>query len=160
MLVGRTRGELGGSHLLRACGLETGNDVPPVDPAANRRTMLALQKVISDGLVRSCHDLSEGGLAVAAAEMAFAGGLGVEVSLENIPTDGEVPPAAKLFGESAGRFLVEVEPDKADAFVAALGETALAEIGKITDAGRVVVGETIDLPIDEAKQAWQGTFDW
>ncbi len=160
MLVGLTRGELGGCHYLRACGLETGNDVPPVDAAANITTFRAMQNAIGAGLVRSCHDLSEGGLAVAAAEMAFAGGLGVELSLDNVPADGQVSEFAKLFGESAGRFLVEVEPGNKDAFLAAMGKVPVGEVGTVTDSGRIVIGKAIDITLAAAKAAWSGTFDW
>ncbi|MBN1943861.1 MAG: phosphoribosylformylglycinamidine synthase subunit PurS [Phycisphaerae bacterium] len=166
-LLGETRPELGGSHYLRAEGLQTGNDVPPVNPAVNVKTMRAMQKAIFAGLVRGCHDLSEGGLAVAAAESAFAGGLGVEISLANVPTAAEFPgddtPAgrvAKLFGESAGRFLVEIEPEKAATFEKLFAGLACAQMGKVTDTGRIVIDKFIDLEINDAKAAWQGTFDW
>ncbi len=118
-LLGRTGPQLGGSHYLMVEGLESGSDVPPVDMQTNRRVMGALASAIVAGWVRSCHDLSEGGLAVAAAEMAFAGGLGVELNLASMATEATgsgVPAAALLFGESAGRFLVEVAPDNYDAF--------------------------------------------
>ena len=165
LLIGETGGELGGSHVLMAEGLESGNDVPPVDLQANLAVMRALQAAIEAGCVRACHDLSEGGLAVAAAETAFAGGLGVELDLAAAPTgDAEVSPAAKLFAESAGRFLVEVAPDKRDAFLEFVKDCPVGEIGTVTDTGRVAInaeGKTlIDLPIADAKAAWQATFDW
>jgi phosphoribosylformylglycinamidine synthase len=123
--------------------------------------MRKLQSSIESGLVRSCHDLSEGGLAVAATEMAFAGGLGLEIDPDAVPTTGEdVFLAAKLFGESAGRFLIEVEPGKKDAFLKTMGEAASGLLGQVTDTGRVKIGSAIDVNIDEAKQVWQGTFDW
>jgi len=163
-LLGVTTAHLGGSHLLLVEGLESGTDVPPVDPARCRLVMLAMQSAISAGLVRACHDLSEGGLAVAAAEMAFAGGLGVEIDLPAVPTDGDVSTPALLFAENAGRFLVEVAPDKRDAFMAMVKDVPFAEVGRVTDTGRIVAADgnatLIDVPIDEAKAAWQGTFDW
>ena len=163
-LLGRTGAQLGGSHLLSAEGLESGNDVPPVDLARNLKVMRALQAAITAGTVRSCHDLSEGGLAVAAAEMAFAGGLGVDISLESVPADGACGEAALLFAESAGRFLVEVEPDNYDAFMRIIKDCPLGELGRVTDTGRIVIqgrrGPAIDLPIADAKAAWQRTFDW
>jgi len=163
-LIGRTQGLLGGSHYLIVEGAETGNDVPPVDLETNARTMRALQAAIEAGLVRACHDLSEGGLAVAAAEMAFAGGLGIEVDLAAVPTDGSLPDAAKLFAESAGRFLVEVAPAQRPAFADVLRGCPCAEVGAVTDTGRIVLrgeaGPRVDLPIADAKAAWQGTFDW
>ena len=167
-ILGRTGGELGGSHYLKVEGLRSGNDVPPVNCAENLKTMLALQKGIETGLVRSCHDLSEGGLAVAAAEMAFAGGLGVRIDTSEIPleiADGplenaDAPSAAKLFGESGGRFLVEIEPENKDAFTAIMDGIPYAEIGKVTDTARIVIGDLIDVSIVEAKKSWKGTFDW
>ena len=164
-LLGRTGGQLGGSHFLIAEDLETGNDVPPVDLETNYRVMRALQQAIESGCARACHDLSEGGLAVAAAETAFAGGLGVELDLSAMATEGQgVTPAARLFAESAGRFLVEVAPDQYDGFLRIVKDCPLAELGRVTDSGRVVIGcdgkKLIDVSIDEAKAAWQGTFAW
>jgi phosphoribosylformylglycinamidine synthase len=168
--VGATRPELGGSHYLLTQDIESGNDVPPVDPAANRNTMAALSAAIADGLVRSCHDLSEGGLAIAAAEMAMSGQLGMDIEMHSVPCvdlpagEGEgcdhLGLIAKLFGESAGRFLVEVLPENADAFEKALGEVPFGRIGTVTDTRRVTMKTkertVVDLSIDEAKAAWQG----
>ena len=164
VLLGRTGAELGGSHVLLVEGLETGNDVPPVDLATNVRVMRTLQAGIEAGLVRACHDLSEGGLAVAAAEMAFAGALGVDLDLAAMPADADVPETARLFAESAGRFLVEVAPENRQAFLDLFTDLPAGEVGKVTGTGRVVIrgraGTVIDLAIDEAKAAWQSTFDW
>ncbi len=164
LLLGRTGGQMGGSHYLLVEGLDSGNDVPPVDLAGNLATMQALQKAIEAGTVRACHDLSEGGLAVAAAEMAFSGGLGVELNLDAVCTEGDAGEVARLFGESAGRFLVEVTPEKYDEFLRIVRDCPFGEIGEVTDTGRVVItseGRTvIDAGADEAKAAWQGTFDW
>ncbi|MFP4107110.1 MAG: AIR synthase-related protein, partial [Phycisphaerae bacterium] len=169
VLLGQTRPELGGSHYLLAEGLQSGNDVPPVDPAMNLKLMQALQQAIESGLVRSAHDLSEGGLAVAAAEMAFSGGLGAELDLSAVPTSegfprGDAPAAcvAKLFGESAGRFLIEVEPDNLDAVLSTFGTLPAAKIGEVTDSKTLTVsaaGKTL-INADNAatKPAWQGTL--
>jgi phosphoribosylformylglycinamidine synthase len=75
---------LGGSHFALVHGL-SGGHVPQVDPPTARRTFGALHQAIAAGLVRACHDLSEGGLAVALAEMAFAGGLAADVELDGMP---------------------------------------------------------------------------
>jgi phosphoribosylformylglycinamidine synthase len=165
LLLGRTAPHLGGSHYLLVEGAQTGNDVPQVDVQANLKVMRAVQAAIEAGAVRSCHDLSEGGLAVAAAEMAFSGGLGVEIDLAAMPTtDNSVGDQARLFAESSGRFLVEVAPDKYDAFLRIVKDSPVGEVGKVTDTGRVVIkgqaGHVIDLPAAEAKAAWQKTFDW
>ncbi len=171
-VVGATGPQLGGSHYLRVEGLASGNDVPPVDPADNRRRMAALEQAIRLGLVRACHDLSEGGLAVAAAEMAFAGGLGLELSLEALPItrDGieglaNVHTAAMLFGESAGRWLVEVAPENRDAFAKALAGIPSGQIGTVTDTDRLIIRglnrkPVIDATLTDLKAAWQRTFQW
>ncbi len=164
-LLGRTRSELGGSHYLLVEGLASGTDVPPVDLETNLKVMAAIQQAIQAGTVRSCHDLSEGGLAVAAAEMAFAGELGVEIDLVAVPAQRSVSEAARLFAESAGRFLVEVAPEKYDAFLRIVKDCPFGELGRVTDSGRIVVknaggANVIDLPADQAKAAWQKTFAW
>jgi phosphoribosylformylglycinamidine synthase len=82
--VGLTKDELGGSHFSLVEGL-AGGEVPKLDAPTAKKTFAALHKAIHAGVVRACHDLSEGGLAVAVAEMAFAGGLGAKIHLENVP---------------------------------------------------------------------------
>jgi phosphoribosylformylglycinamidine synthase II len=166
-VVGRTGGEMGGSHYLLAEGLKTGTDVPPVDLETNLKTMRTIQRAIEAGAIRACHDLSEGGLAVALAEMAFSGGLGAEINLEALPiapgrscVSGE---QCMLFSESPGRFLVEVSPDQYDVFMRIAKDTPVGELGKFNDTGRIVAlgfgaKRLIDLSISEAKAAWQRTF--
>jgi len=163
-LLGRTGGLLGGSHYLLTEDIESGTDIPPVDMATSKRVMQAIQAAIQIGTVRSCHDLSEGGLAIAAIEMAFAGGLGVDIDLATMPTDGEVGDAAKLFAEYAGRFLVEVTPDNYDAFMRVVKDCPIGQLGRVTDTHRAVIANAgkvlIDVEIDQAKAAWKDTFDW
>ncbi len=166
-LVGRTGGEMGGSHFNLVEGLGGGTDVPMVDMPANLRAMRAVQRAIESGAVRACHDLSEGGLAVAAAEMAFAGELGVDIHLEAVPVapgrSCTAGVACLLFGESAGRFLIEVAPDQYNRFMMAMKDVPVGEVGRVTNSGRITfrgIGSKIvlDLPIDRAKASWQGTF--
>ena len=83
-LVGETHDELGGSHFALVNDLR-GGQVPTVDPESAQATFAAMHRAIDAGLVRACHDLSEGGLAVAAAEMAFAGGFGAQVDAAMVP---------------------------------------------------------------------------
>ncbi len=120
-LVGATRAELGGSAYLELAGLDGGR-VPRPDLAVAPRLLRALAAAMRERLVLACHDLSEGGLAVAAAEMAFAGGLGCELDLAAIalesPGRGFDPDSVKLYAESATRFLVEVSDDAAPRFEA------------------------------------------
>jgi phosphoribosylformylglycinamidine synthase len=160
-LVGATTAQLGGSHFLLAEGKPSGTDLPPVDPAANLATMRAVQQAIAAGAVRACHDLSEGGLAVAAAEMAFSGGLGIQLDLSALQARN-LPLAALLFAENAGRFLLEVPPDKIDLLEELLAGQPHARLGALNDTGRLTIaaaGRTvIDVEIARAKSAWQKTF--
>ena len=114
LLLGMTRLELGGSLWADVHQRPAGR-VPRVDPALGRRLFTALHAAIRRGLVRSCHDLSEGGLAVALAEMALAGGLGADVSLADVPReDDAADDFVLLFSESPTRFLLEVRPECLD----------------------------------------------
>ena len=164
--VGATRRELGGSHFALVQNL-AGGEVPQVDPALAKVTFQSMHAAIKAGLVRSCHDLSEGGLAVAAAEMAFAGGLGARLHLAEVPysllldrtaqeraaklaTEHptlELHPlsaqpdatAVLLFAESNSRFLCEVPQAKAAAFEKALHAVPHALVGEVTNSGRIEI---------------------
>src|SRR5205823_10538617 len=103
-LLGLTKDELGGSHYHLVHGL-TGGVPPWVDLELAPRLFRALHAAIRAGLVRACHDLSEGGLAVAAAEMAFAGGVGADLTGPADVAPGS-PDAVRLFSESPTRFLI------------------------------------------------------
>ena len=108
MLIGETVGHLGQSALLaEVFGREEG-DAPPVDLAAERAAGEFLRAAKAAGLISAAHDLSDGGLGLAAAEMALAGGVGVE-----IVSEAEMDPAAWFFGEDQGRYLLACAPDAA-----------------------------------------------
>jgi len=101
VLVGETRGELGASMYLReVLGREDGAP-PPVDLAVERRNGDLVRQLIRTGLTRVVHDLSDGGLVAAAAEMAMASDVGITLSAE-----GALPAQAWLFGEDQGRYLL------------------------------------------------------
>ncbi|MEQ9411545.1 MAG: phosphoribosylformylglycinamidine synthase subunit PurL [Fuerstiella sp.] len=153
-LVGRTRPEeFGGSHFNLVNGL-SGGTVPEVFPEEALATFKTLHAAIKAGLVRSCHDLSEGGLAVAAAEMAFAGGVGVKLE--------ELTPA-DLFSESNSRFVLEVEPADAEPLEAFFGTLPLTAIGTtVADATMNVSceGRTyVDASLADLKAAWQSPLN-
>ena len=156
-LVGETKPELGGSHLALVHGL-VGGQVPRVGTEPARRTFAAINSSIQSGLVRACHDLSEGGLAVAAAEMAFAGGLGLTINLGDVPKTQPMSDAELLFSESNTRFLVEVPAAKAEAFSSVLSGIPHALVGEVTTDPRLIVKSpdvVVDASIDELKSAWQ-----
>ena len=156
VLVGTTRDELGGSLLGRLRGTD-GGALPAVEPRRARSVLRAVHRAIRAGVVRACHDLSEGGLAVALAEMAIGGGLGATVS-----AGGPPGAAAGLFGESATRFLVEVRPDDMGAFAAALGRSPWAEIGAVTAEPTLRVAwdgrAVLDAAVADLTAVWRGTL--
>ena len=162
--VGMTKDEMGGSHYALVRGI-AGGRVPKVDPAIAKRTFAALHAAMATGLVRACHDLSEGGLAVAAAEMAFAGGLGARIDLAAVPcTADAAEPAVLLFSESNTRFLCEVRPRDAAAFESAVAGVPSARIGEVADTGRLAIahgGQTlIDADLPTMKETWQKPLRW
>ena len=162
-IVGETKNELGGSHYALVNELE-GGQVPTVDAAVSLRTFAAMHSAIDAGFVRSCHDLSEGGLATAVAEMAFAGGLGAEVALADVPRSADVSSDTELlFSESNTRFVCEITPDHSDAFEQILGDLPHARIGSVVDNATLRIDgaeSTIEADIDSLKQTWQKPLDW
>ena len=163
-LVGETREELGGSHFALVNELE-GGIVPRVDAKRAKQTFAAVHQAIKSGTVSSCHDLSEGGLAVAVAEMAFAGGIGADLSIEQDPTSSKLSPAGYLFSESNTRFVCEVAPESAEAFEQALSGVACRRVGETTSSSRLRIlnasgSELIDAELDELKSAWQTPLNY
>ncbi len=174
LLVGTTREEFGGSLWAEVHGLDGGVVPRPVASEAVP-TFRALHQAISRGLVRACHDPSEGGLAVALAEMALAGDHGLDVQLPGEPLTGiaitALDPAADLFSESTTRFVIEVRPEHLDAVVALFRGTGtgsdpvpLTRIGTVSPAapaGRLRVltagqaAPVIDLGLDQIRRAWK-----
>ena len=157
--IGETRAELGGSALYELEG-RLGRDVPGPVPSSIE-AMRALHQAIRQGWVRACHDCSEGGLAVAAAEMAFAGGIGLTVRLQDLPrTDDVTDNVAALFSETGGRFLVEVAERDAAAFERAMDGIASACIGETGGDTLCIVGidgsPAVQAGLDALKTAWQG----
>jgi phosphoribosylformylglycinamidine synthase II len=157
-ILGKTRPELGGSEYYGLHGFH-GASVPRLEPREVINVYERLTSAIDAGLVRACHDLSEGGLAVAAAEMAFTGGLGVDLELDSVPNSGETRGDTLLFSESNGRLLVEVEEGNVKSFEEAMAGSTFARLGIVTggDGFRVTRGGRmlIDLPLEQLMGAWK-----
>ena len=181
-LVGTTRNEMGGSHYYKTfptpvAGEEQGvrgGQVPRLDPQAAKKTFAAMHRAIHAGLVRSCHDLSEGGLAVAAAEMAFAGGFGASIDLQAVPCDDSLPSPLgegqgvrvwpRLFSESNTRFLCEVLAENVAAFEAAIAGTAHGADRPGNEDNRFVIhfadATVVECDLATLKEAWQKPLRW
>jgi phosphoribosylformylglycinamidine synthase len=161
-VLGETSDELGGSEYF-AMNNAVGKKVPKVD--ADKALMLyaALEGAIKKGLLRSCHDCSDGGLGVALAETSFAGGLGMEVDLAKVPYQGQKRDDCLLFSESQSRFVVTVSPAQGAEFENCLKGNVFASIGKVTDEKRFILkglsGKVaVDDDISEIKESWQKTL--
>lgn len=164
-IVGETRPELGRSLYARLCG-GIGRHVPAPVPDAIE-TLRAVHQAIQAGIVRACHDLSEGGLAVAAAEMALAGRLGLDLELCQMPLvalseQQDWADIYALFAETSCRFLVEIQPTDRVAFERLLAGRPFACLGQVVATPvlriRGLNGEQlIECSVSQLLQAWQGT---
>ncbi|MDZ7640489.1 MAG: AIR synthase-related protein [Desulfurivibrio sp.] len=166
-LLGVTRPELGASeYAARHQGSGgIGNQAPRVEPEAALFRYRALQRAITAGLVASAHDLSDGGLAVAAAETAFAGGLGLDLDLGLVACEGIERDDFLLFSESPSRLLVTVAPADADEFEQLMAGATASRLGVVTSEPVLrllgLSGETIMVErIDDLKKSWQQTLDF
>ncbi|MHC5157014.1 MAG: phosphoribosylformylglycinamidine synthase subunit PurL [Planctomycetota bacterium] len=163
--VGLTKNELGGSHYYKVNG-ELGANVPTTDLKVAAETAKRLHQAMKHGLIRSCHDCSEGGLATALAEMAFAGGYGIEADLRGLPvSDDCVKTEAMLFSESNSRYLVEVQPENFDAFAKLMLNTPFGQVGEVISDKKLVVCDksqktVIDADLESLKNAWQQPLKW
>ncbi len=162
-LVGKTRREFGGSHLFQVLNLDGGH-VPIVELTPARRTFQAVHQAIQAGMVRACHDLSEGGLGVALAEMAFAGQLGVEVHLDEAAKSAGLSATELLFAESNSRFLVEVDSGSEQQFRQLMSGLACCQIGRVSSSDQVVMTHQaqplVNLPWTQLFQAWHEPLNW
>ena len=160
-IVGRTYPELGGSEYLRLFG-KLGKSVPKVRPAEAKRVLSSITKAIDAGYLRACHDISEGGLAVAAAEMVLSSDYGASLDLREVPAsmDGRARDDFVLFSESNSRFLVEVVRGKERGFERLMGGGA-APIGEVIESGNFSVkglkgGIILDVSSEKLRKAWKG----
>jgi phosphoribosylformylglycinamidine synthase len=157
-IVGTTKPELGGSEYYALHG-ELGASVPKLEPEKNAIAYSHLNEAMDRGIVRACHDLSDGGLGVAAAEMSFTGDLGLEVDLSSVPMSEEMREDLALFSESNGRLLVEVPEKDSGEFEALMGDSVFARIGMVKEDKTLRIvkrGEPlIELPLTKLIGAWK-----
>jgi len=160
-LAGTTRKEMGGSAYYALLGA-AGGRVPQVDLKKGPELLRAVSKAIAQGLVASAHDCSEGGLGVAAAEMAFAGGLGLTLDLKQAAGEAGREDFI-LFSESASRILLEVAPDKAAAFEKSMAGFPTQCIGQFEEGGifRALGLEgkpVVETTVENLRRAWEEPF--
>jgi phosphoribosylformylglycinamidine synthase len=153
MLLGAEAGHLGQSLYLQAVAGSTRGAPPPVDLDAERRAGDLVRGLIRTGCLSAVHDVSDGGLLVAIAEMALAGGYGVTLDA----MQGPLPAHALWFGEDQARYVVAAAPDKADAIhkAAAVAKVPLRLLGKVGGEAIEINGES-PLPLAALRQAHEG----
>jgi phosphoribosylformylglycinamidine synthase len=159
-VLGETKHELGGSEYL-ALQDQIGATAPEVNVEEARNRYEKVYEAIQRGLIASCHDCSDGGLATALAETALAGNLGMDLNLHIL---GLEDPAVVLFSESQSRLVVTVSEENIVAFEEILGFTHVYLVGQLTEAPDLTFrlnGRTIvQTKIDTVRDAWQRPLDW
>ena len=165
-LVGESKEELGASEIAfmlhesgEAAGI--GGQVPLLpNPEANLTTYRALSTAIQAGLVRTAHDCSEGGVAVAAAEMCIGGRVGAEIDIDGT---GDSSDWSRLWGESLGRFIVGVQPEDESDFVEWMAGHPITLLGTVNDSDKLSILDGYDVLVeaatDDMVDAWQKTLD-
>ena len=158
-IIGETKEELGGSEWF-ARQKFIGNNVPRVNAAKAIKIYRALHKAIQAGFVASCHDCADGGLAVALAETAFAGDLGMNIDLNLVPYAGKKRNDYILFSETASRFVVTIHPEDKRKFEKIMAGNIISEIGFVAGNGLFQVSGLGGNPIikektSKLKEAWQ-----
>ncbi len=157
-LLGTTADELGGSEYYRMCG-ELGANVPQVDSQKALHLYRTVNRAQQQKLLRSCHDLSDGGLAISLAEKAFAGGFGICADLDKMVVSAELSDSALLFSESQSRLAVTVKPENKQAFETLFADCDAALIGEVTTAPILSLSrgsrKLIESVNEQNKEAWQ-----
>lgn len=176
VMVGETGGELGGgmgwgmggAHVLSV--LQNNNKISNIDRLVVPQTNLELAPrlaegvadLIEKGLVKSAHDCSEGGVIVAAAEMAFAGRVGLDIDLNELPTGNhQLDQFTKAFAESTSRYLLEVKQGDLKQVSQLLDGLPFAVIGEFNTSDRLT-GKSLhlDVSLDELVKTWRAPLDW
>ncbi|WP_337103659.1 phosphoribosylformylglycinamidine synthase subunit PurL [Paenibacillus sp. YIM B09110] len=155
VLIGETKAEFGGSELQYVLQGAPSGRPPEIDLATEKKVIGAVLGAIQNGLVASAHDLSEGGIAVAAAESCISGGLGAEIALST-----ELRADQLLFSESQSRILLSAKPENAAALTAYLNEQGVinATIGTVKGSSLSinVNGKSgINAPVKQLEKVWK-----
>jgi len=161
-IVGTTRNELGGSEYYDHLGY-LGCNVPRVRPDDFIPLYQKMKQAVDSELVASAHGIYRGGLAVHLAMVAMGGNLGLEVDLARVPADRVERDDLLLFSESAGRFIVTVNPVNREAFEEIFEGAACANVGTVTEPPALIVkgleqSTLLAVPVEELKTAWKKTF--
>jgi phosphoribosylformylglycinamidine synthase len=161
-VLGLTKNELGGSEYadhLGVCGA-----VPQVDAVSARTRYERMHQAITSGLLTAAHDISDGGLAVAVAEMALAGRIGADIDIDKVPALDCPLPEQRLYSESASRFVVTVADNNRAAFETLFAGDFMAAVGQTTPDGKLTLragnATLTSSAVEELAMAWKKTLDF
>ncbi len=162
-IVGFTKPQMAASAYFRQLKIKDGF-IPRVDKLIAKKIFEKLSDAINKELVLSCHDLSEGGLAVAIAEMCIGSNLGANIFLEAVPQDKDMHNYEILFSESPTRFIVEIAKDKKEKFEKELKGLPFSLIGCVSKEKKLVMyasekEEIINVNLSDLRDAWTKTFE-
>ncbi len=169
-VVGETFDELGGSEYYKLMGEKIrgkeyiGNKVPEVNARKAKAIYRRISMATSKELVHSIHTLTKGGLAVALAQSAFAGGYGMYIRLDKLPYRGVQRDDALLFSESNSRFLVTVPREKKEEFEKTLHGSICANVGFVTEKPELRIrglrsDDLIQADLSDLKRAWKSRLE-
>lgn len=143
--IGKAQPEMGGSEYYKIRNVN-GNQIPHTDPKILLKRVHNVLEGIQKEIIVSCHDVSDGGLAVCVSEMALGGTMGIEIS---VPGN----PQISLFSESNSRWVVEVKKGKEPEFEDIFKDHA-EKIGKVSGKN-IVINDIIDIPVKDVRSAWE-----
>jgi len=158
-VLGSTRNELGASEFYEHFGY-LGKNVPQVEPVACRELYQRLTRAIQEQRVASAHGIYRGGLGVHLAMVAMGGNLGLDIHLGDLPADGPHRDDILLFSESAGRFVVTVDPAQQADFENIFNGVACACVGRVTENPVLTLmgregRQLLSVPVKAMKAAWK-----
>ncbi len=161
-VLGKTGNELGGGEYYQMMD-HTGLNVPRVDAKECLPLYLRFHEAVQQDLISSAHAITRGGLAIHLALSAMAGETGMDIRLADLPSDQVLPDSVLLYSESAGRFVVTIDPSRRDAFEKIFAGMAIGLIGTVTGSplfricggnGSAIIEE--DVPL--LKECWKKPF--
>ncbi len=162
-ILGQTKPEFGGSEVAQQLDFSNSR-VPQVDLLSAKKRYETMFEATQQGLVNTCHDCSDGGLAVTLAEMCIGGRLGADVDLSEVPVHGELNLTGVLYAESASRLVVSVPAGNVADFEALFAGQLCECIGEVSESSKLI-GKFADKIVLEADVqdlagAFKATLDW
>ena len=150
IMIGNRKNELGGSVYYSLFN-ETGANIPKPNMVDLQNQINVVYSLINKNQILACHDISEGGIAVAISEMSFANGIGGSINIESKLNNDRV-----LFSESGG-FVIEIEKNNKDTICSIMDDEGVAwsDIGRTNDSGVLHMNNVVELTINKAKLSWE-----